>query len=45
MRGSVAQTADGNKQGAEPLGYPYHLLGLIMTHFAVCDSLLGKFIC
>jgi len=28
LRGSVAQTADGNKQGAEPPGHPYHLVGL-----------------
>ena len=28
LRGSVAQTADGNKQGAEPPDHPYHLVGL-----------------
>ena len=28
LRGSVAQTADGNKQGDEPPGHPYHLVGL-----------------
>jgi len=36
LRGSVAQTADGNKQGAEPLGHPYHLVGL--TDVAERDS-------
>ena len=28
LRGSVAQMADGNKQGAEPPGHPYHLVAL-----------------
>jgi len=28
LRSSVTQTADGNKQGAEPPGHPYHLVGL-----------------
>ena len=28
LRGSVAQTADGNKQGSELHGHPYHLVGL-----------------
>ena len=32
QRGSVAQTADGNKQGAEPPGHPYHLVGLKHSH-------------
>ena len=31
LRGSVAQMADGNKQGAEPPGHPYHLVGLNTT--------------
>ena len=33
LRSSVAQIADGNKQGAEPTGQPYHLAGLNITRF------------
>jgi len=29
LRDTFTQTADGNKQGAEPPGHPYHLVGLI----------------
>jgi len=37
LRSSVAQMADGNKQGAEPPHHPYHLVGL--TSFAHCSGL------
>jgi len=30
LQSSVAQTADGNKQDAEPPGHPYHLVGRIL---------------
>jgi len=32
LRSSVTQTTDGNEQGAEPPGHPYHLVGLSCTN-------------